>query len=197
MTVTNEDSLNSLFPYQDPEGWNLRIGDFLFVSNPGDSSAVTVEIDGFEPESKFDEKESQGTNGTGLTYQGYRLPRGTFRISCWTNEGWQFLQLVLSALRPPKGNTPPTAWDVFHPALAAVGITRIFIEKVSPPKWAGQKLTVTISAIEFAPPPKTAKSVTKPLKIGDVPDAYSASKTSDGVPFGPPPPPSKTPPTPT
>jgi len=182
-TTTTSDTLNTLFPYLDPSGWNLQIDDLIFNSTNDDDTKVKVDIDGFEGEIKLDEKEADGQNGASLTGQGYRLARGTITVSCWNDLGWQFLQTAIALLRPKKGAKDPVAHEIYHPSLLALDITKIFVQKVSAPKFAGGMITCTFSCIEFAPPAKAAKkSATKPLAIGDVPDALSSSTKKDGAP---------------
>lgn len=145
--------------------------DVLFVN--GVASPGIVDMDGFDLEPKWDEKDGPGIEGASNTYRGNKLSKGTIKLRIGMSpdatgrsiaEQWEALPGWLDQWKfdPTKGQGE--AADVVHPMLLAGDppITSLVAEAIGKPKRLrdGDSLyEITIKATEFRPPAK--KNATK------------------------------------
>lgn len=81
---------------------------------------------------KVDAKKEPGKDGAVITHQGYDPSQVDVLVRMWHPSHWQQMQQMVELLQPRKGK--PTAHDVFHPALAAWGIHRLYVTEILLPR---------------------------------------------------------------
>lgn len=148
-------------PNDGPGLWDILIVNG--VVSPG-----IVELDGFDLEPKWDEKDGPGIEGASNTYRGNKLSKGTIKLRIGMSpdasgltieQQWAALPGWLDQWKfdPTKGQGE--AAEVVHPLLLAGDppITSLVAESIGKPQRArdGDSLyTITIKATEFRPPAK-------------------------------------------
>jgi hypothetical protein len=143
-----------LDPISYPDAWNT-------VEVGGQEWDGFVEVSGFKRDFGWDVKKGKGTKGATLTLNEFPPAEGKFTFHLW-GEGQFYLWAQFQRLfdyDPPKTKT--TAVDVYHPALAALGIKSIVAKSIGMLTHKGKGLyTVEVEVIEYLPPPPTPKVVT-------------------------------------
>jgi hypothetical protein len=138
-------------PYTSPLRWDYI--ECAGVVSPGVIPKSGVH--GFDRRYNFDPKNGYGMFGSVLTFALRPAAEGSFTIWTWTAEQYDSMGNFLSVLEYDPTKTKVQAIDIFHPALAVLGIRRVVTNLISPPKhMGGKKYEWTVGFIEFRPPPK-------------------------------------------
>jgi hypothetical protein len=204
----------------------------LYATNPHDVVQLgdeklpgTCSVEAL-PEHVYDRQKVEGRDGATLVLRGYLPGPIDIEWTLWTEEQWEKAQEVIAKiwrkpgkLAPSEGGSKKTAaaaaeatvveeraLDIRHPGLQLLGVQRVVIRGISPPKRGPvpQSRVINIKCLEYVPTPKKKQ---KPTKV-----AGSASKlapvasflqpknglgpspsATDAKPFGPAPPPQKGP----
>jgi hypothetical protein len=108
---------------------------------------------------KLDKKNAKGEDGATITDDGEDQAPVEVRVELYTLEDWNRFQQVVPHINP-KGPGKRVGVSIDYPTLALFGITTIYVEAVSVPKFDGKRqfMTCTIRATEWRPPPKAAKA---------------------------------------
>lgn len=80
---------------------------------------------------KVDKKNGPGLDGATLTWHGFDPPEVTIKLLLWTEAHWQSWQQLLPFLLPRPGKPPADPFTIDHPMLAAYGIDKVMVTKVS------------------------------------------------------------------
>lgn len=102
----------------------------------------------------WDTKKGKGASGATTTFQGRDIATPTIEFRFWTPEqvDWyheQLLPLLTKALEAPS----PTALEIYHPTLAALGIEAVQVKKIGTlSRKKGGLYTVKIEFTEYRPP---------------------------------------------
>ena len=145
---------------------------------------------------KVDKKNGAGLDGATLTWQGYDPAEFSVRLLLWTPDHWDAWQTLLPFILPRPGKPPADPFTIDHPALAAMGVDKVMVTKVTAPEKAGKPgvMRVTLTCQHWVKSKKTG--TTTPKKVaGGVPATVHDQKGGfTPTPLGkpnPPQPPSK------
>lgn len=138
-------------PYSSPLRWD-------YVECNGVISPGVIPrggITGFIRKFSFDPKNAYGMMGPSLTFAFRPAAEGSIRFWTWTAAQYDAMGNFLSVLEYDPTKTKVRSIDIFHPALACLGIRRVVTTEIHPPKHqGGKKYEWEISLIEYRPPPK-------------------------------------------
>lgn len=143
-------------PYWDdrswPDAWDTLV---LGVDTwPG-----VCEVSGAGVSRKIDVKKAKDQDGATLKDEGYQPARFTITQTIYDEDQWVLLQQLLAKVHPRKKGGPREPLEIFNPQVNFLGITQVYIDKISIPKKpsAGDGLvSVDLSCIEWIPTPKPA-----------------------------------------
>lgn len=146
-------------PYQSPSRWDYI--ECAGIISPGVIPKNGVH--GFERKYNFDPKNGYGLYGSILTFALRPAAEGSFTIWTWTSAQYDSMGTFLQVLEYDPTKTKVQAIDIFHPALATLGIRRVVTRSISPPlHLGGLKYEWKLGFIEFRPPPKIS-AVSTPI----------------------------------
>lgn len=113
---------------------------------------ILEEIPKAEPSRKADVKNAAGRDGATLTWQGYEPTDVTIKLLLWTEQHWEDWTKLLTFILPRPGKPPAKPFSVYHPVLAAYGITEVAVLKTPTLERAGQPgvMRATIVAKQWA-----------------------------------------------
>jgi len=171
-TLATPGVLANLDPIANPEWWH-----YVYVG--GIKITTPCELDGFARVNGWDVKKGKGADGATVTTTGRDPAKGKLKFLLWTSQhftDWSS-QYALFQYDPTKKQVQ--AIDLWHPALASVEINGFVTEEITPPMHVGLGLyTITVSVLEYLPPPPTS-AVSTPTKSegnkGGGPDAPEAA----------------------
>lgn len=135
-------------------------------------------IKGFDRDYGWDVKKGKGSAGAELTLDGVQPCKGSITCQLFTDQDFKDWDAFVSAVLSIDAEVQKTeGLAIYHPALAAVGVTTIVVKKFSVPQHQGKGLYfVTIDLIEWSkPPPKSV--VSTPAST-----AADESSGSNGIP---------------
>lgn len=134
---------------------------------------------------KWQVKDASGQDGATPTYRGKKPPDFEIEFHLWTDQhfaAWQALSTASLIYDASKTTVDPT--DVYHPALAMVGISQMIVDECGAPEQQGDRLywIATVKAKEFFLPIATnvtdspsGAANSDPTAPGTTPDpAYDA-----------------------
>lgn len=113
-------------------------------------------------------KTPPGLQGEVYTYRGVRTRPFQMRLQCWTDAQWQLLPDLVAffnynvTLSTPVNPAAPI--DIYHPALAVIGISQVLCEDIDAPEVEqerGGEAWITFALREFKP--------TTPLNVTNTP----------------------------
>lgn len=125
----------------------LQLGTFVM---PG-----VWEITGGECARQVDHKKTKDKDGARIKDLGLLPPRFTARGRMVSAEDWESLQQILPDINPRKKGGPKYPLSIFHPAVAVLGVSTIYVERIRPPEIHDGILEISIDMIEFAEPKPT------------------------------------------
>lgn len=121
---------------------------------------------------KIDKREAPGTDGATLTNLGLDTTEVTVRVRMWTADQFtRWCDNVVPLLQPGKPGTKPKALRVFHPALAAAGISSLYPMSVGLPVVRSEIAEVVIKFVQFLPPNKSGVKTVKAAIDTSIPSA--------------------------
>lgn len=159
MTTTTVQAPN---PSEHPDLYDTIV--FRGAPSPG-----VVVVRGAERLFDWKKKKAKGSSGANLNYDGSPTPSFSFVFTLWHDhetdvnhlDEWahRFLPVLITSV---PDNKTPEASDVYHPHLAAIGISSIVVEKIGQLEAQGRgRWTVEVKCTPYAPPVKT-KGKSKP-----------------------------------
>ena len=144
-------ALQSALPDEVPELFDVLV--IAGVESPG---LCTVES---SRPFDWDVKKGKGSSGATSTYQGKGLAKVKVTLRLWkdyetgVDHYGDYLTRFLPVLFDVTQDSKPQAVDVYHPYLAALGISSCTVEEISTPKNNGQGVReVQIDLLEFRQP---------------------------------------------
>lgn len=135
----------------------LQLGTFVM---PG-----IWEITGGECARQVDHKKTKDKDGARIKDLGLLPPRFSARGRLVSPEDWDALQQIIPDINPRKNGGPKFPLSIFHPAIALLGVSTIYVERIRPPELKDGVLEIQIDMIEFAEPKET-KIAKKPATPG-------------------------------
>jgi len=146
-----------------------------------------------EPGRKVDKKNGPGLDGATLTWHGYEPSEVTIKLLLWTEEQWTTWVQLLPFILPKPGKPPADPFDVDHPMLAAYGIEKMMVTKVSGLEKAGRGIMrVTITGQHWVKTTNTgtvtpkASSANIPSTVHDQKGGYTPAAIGPPAPPQPP-----------
>jgi len=131
-------------------------------------------ITGTGIERKIDVKKSKGQDGATINDEGMELARFEIEFLLYSRYCWELFQEYLPDILPSQPGGPRDPISIIHPVPNVLGITEIYIYKISPPELDKSKgwAVVKLSAIEWQPEPEPVKEGTGEAypDAGDVTD---------------------------
>lgn len=73
---------------------------------------------------------------------------------------WETMQEVIAYINPKKKGGLKYPLDIFHPAIAVLGVHTIYVERIRPPEIKDGKMEFTFDMIEWADPKDTKSKKT-------------------------------------
>jgi hypothetical protein len=127
---------------------------------------------------KIDIKNAKGADGATITHNGYEPAKFTFKLTIADPIDWAMFQQVLPLIQPKLGKPPSVPLRCEYPGLAAYGIDRVIVEKVSLPKKGNVSGTreIAIHLVQWVPQPKKAKAMKKGAGIDVPPTAAEVAR---------------------
>lgn len=161
----------------------VRLGTFEL---PG----ILEEPPKIEPGRKVDKKNGPGLDGATLTWHGYEPSEVTIKLLLWTEDHWSAWIQMLPQLLPQPGKPPANPFDIDHPMLAAYGINKVMVTKVSGLEKAGRGvMRVTITCQHWVKPKGTGTSTPKASVANLPPTVHDQKGGYTPAAIGPPAPP--------
>jgi hypothetical protein len=110
---------------------------------------------------RVDVRNARGRDGANLTDQGVEPTTVSLSFLAWKAEHFASLQGLIPRLAARQRLRDREPIDVYHPALAALGLTRVYVTKVGSIEAGSQSGTwqMEVECVEYFPPPK--RRVTK------------------------------------
>ena len=128
--------------------------------NPGiiDPKGIT----GFKRQTEWDVKKGKGTKGGSATLSQLPPSKGSIKFLLWTAahfQAWDFSFRNRFKYDPTKKTK--NAVDIYHPALAKLGISSVVTESIGPEEQEGDGLwSITVELLEYLPPAKKTATST-------------------------------------
>jgi hypothetical protein len=158
--------------------------DWQNVVIAGTTSPGAIPIDGihgFERETGWDKKKGKGASGATLTLTQYPPSEGAIDFQLWLPEHftqWKRFRALLKYNTTKTTNTAADALNIYHPALADVGISQVVTHKVSPARHVGKGLyIISVEFLEWIPPPPVSVVATTTTARGDNKSATPGTPT--------------------
>ena len=116
------------------------------------------EITGGEFAREIDTKKTKGKDKAILIDLGLRPPRMSARGRLCSQADWDMLQDVMPDIHPKKAGGVKFPLNIFHPSLALLGISQVYVERIRPPEIKDGILEIQIDFIEWTEQPKASKT---------------------------------------
>lgn len=112
---------------------------------------------------QVDHKKTKNKDGARIKDLGVLPARFSARGQMVSADDWAQLQVVLPDINPKKKGGLRFPLAIFHPAVAVLGITTIYVERVRPPEIDDRGiLEISIDIIEWTAEPKATKTSKAP-----------------------------------
>lgn len=160
-------------PISNPQAWDV-------VLLAGVTCPFVCEISGFERADDWDQKKGKGSLGATLTYTGRPAAEGQIEFFATTAAHFLAWNTFLPLLRydPTKKVVKPV--DIYHPALADVGINSVVAKSVGPWMHKGKQLYARmVKFIEYFPPPAAAAVSTPTGAVTNAPSKTPGTQPPD------------------
>lgn len=119
------------------------------------------EITSGECARQVDHKKTKGKDGARIKDLGLLPPRFSARGKMCSHGDWLLLQQVMPDIHPKKKGGIKFPLAIFHPAVALLGVTQIYVERVRAPEIKDGILEIQIDMIEWTAEPKETKTTNK------------------------------------
>lgn len=117
-----------------------------------------------ECERDIDVKKSKGKDGAHVKDHGYRPASIKLRGTIVTEAEWQQMQTLLPELHPRKKGAERRVITVDHPALALMGVRKLYVQKIDSPTIGDKGLEFDIQCLEWTPPKEVKKKKGGPIE---------------------------------
>ncbi len=143
-------TVGTLDPITNPGGWQV----VTFAGRVTTDADATLEWSGWSRPNKWDVKEGKGTAGATETYVGKPPARGKFTFGAYRPQHFRTFDQILALLNydPIKKNR--NAIDIYHPALADIGVHSVVPDDDGVGAWehkGGGMYERTVAFLEFFP----------------------------------------------
>lgn len=164
-----------LDPITNPNDWDVVIVNGM--ASPG-----VAKISGFKRSFGWDVKKGKGAKGSTVTLNEYPPAEGTIELTLWEPEHFEEWREFRDIWNYDPTKKPISAVDIFHPVLADISVDRVVCKEIGQIEAQGQGLfKVTISLIEYNPPPKKAATSTPTSSQSNANSKKAPGNTGDPV----------------
>lgn len=118
---------------------------------------------------KIDVRSVRGKDGARIRDGGYQPAKIEVECIVWDTNDLQVLSEAIEALQP-RGGTARTPIQIQHPALAAIGISQVYVETITAPKLERGKLVTKFTFLEWTEQPR--RTGARPTAPGNEPTAF-------------------------
>ena len=115
------------------------------------------EITSGECARQVDHKKTKDKDGARIQDMGLLPPRMSARGRMCSVEDWEMLQQIMPDIHPKKKGGLKFPLSIFHPAVALLGVSQVYVERVRPPEIKDGILELAIDMIEWTSDPKATK----------------------------------------
>lgn len=119
------------------------------------------EITSGECARQVDHKKTKNKDGARIKDLGLLPPRFSAKGRMCSHGDWLLLQQVMPDIHPKKKGGIKFPLAIFHPAVALLGVTQIYVERVRAPEVKDGILEIQIDMIEWTAEPKETKTTNK------------------------------------
>jgi hypothetical protein len=142
---------------------------YMFITIGGRRSpGIIASIDGFDRNTGWDVKEGKGQQGATLTRKSAPPAKGSITFRLGTSQQFTDMYQFVAFLRYAPGKDNKGAFDIYHPFLAINAVNTVVVESITPITHAGRGMyEITISFIEYLPPPPTNITKTPTSSTGN------------------------------
>jgi hypothetical protein len=116
---------------------------------------------------QVDHKKTKGKDGARIKDQGLLPARFTATGHVIHEDEWVELQLAIPDISPRRKGGLRTPFTIFHPAIALLGVTTVYVERIKAPEIKNGVLEIGIDMIEWTDQPKTARTGETPAAKGN------------------------------
>lgn len=102
-----------------------------FIAIGGMTSPGVCEIEGAGIPSKWDERAGYGTDGATLVYTGRQISSFQAKFTLWNDDDLPTWNAFTKMLSQQVLSRAGKAWDIVHPLLMQIGITKVVVEDIS------------------------------------------------------------------
>jgi len=173
-----------LDPITQAQGWHV-----VYITGQPSPGVIDVDgIEGFDRETGWDIKAGKGSQGATLTLKSKPPSQGKIRFLAWLPQHFEEWVAFVPLLKYQPDKSQDQALEIYHPALADVGIISVVVHKLGLFRHVGRgKYTRTIEFIEWTPPPKTSivttptrANVSSPKNVpGEPPDPIADAQQAE------------------
>lgn len=141
---------DDLDPIGNPQGWDV-------VTIGGVDSPGLCKLSGFKRDFGWQIKKGKGSKGSTVTLNEYPPVEGTLTFRLWTRSHFEEWALFRDNFKYDPTKKPISAIDIYHPALADIGVSSVVCKSISALEHQGEGLyQLTVELIEYNPPPKAS-----------------------------------------
>lgn len=119
------------------------------------------EITSGQCERQVDHKKTRNKDGARIKDLGLLPPRFSARGKLCARTDWAKIQQIMPDIHPKKKGGIKFPLAIFHPAVALLGVTQIYVERVRAPEVRDGILELQIDMIEWTEEPKETKTSKK------------------------------------
>lgn len=105
---------------------------------------------------KIDVRSVRGKDGARIRDGGYQPAKVEVECIVWDTNDLQVLSEAIEAIQP-RGGTARSPIQIQHPALAAIGISQVYVESIQAPKLERGKLITKFTFLEWTEQPRTTR----------------------------------------
>jgi hypothetical protein len=152
-------------PFPRESGEVAKLWDTIYLDGEEFPGRVDVEA---EIERKVDVRRIRGRDGGRITDPGLEPTTVTLTFLAWTAEHFTALRGLIPRFAARQRLRDRAPLDIYHPALAPLGITQVYVTKVGAVKPSTQKglWEMRVTAIEYYPPPRRRVTRTAAANAG-------------------------------
>lgn len=108
---------------------------------------------------KLEEKKGRGADGARIIDKGLELAKIKATVTFWTTDHWTSMEDLIDKLAARTALAHRNAVELFHPAIAALGLKKAVLKSMSSPKPSSVPgaYEIVFDFLEYNPPPASKK----------------------------------------
>lgn len=137
--------IGTLNPIDHPQAWDV-------VSLAGIDTPARCDVKGWKRQNKWDVKIGKGTAGATTTFVGKPPSKGSITFYAWTAAHFTAWDALLPLLQYDPSKKTKQALDIYHPALADIGVHSVVVDDDGIGAWeheGGQLYSRSVAFLEW------------------------------------------------